>query len=81
MTYDFYNAPALQMHPRIAAHEAFDPIWKNGYLSRNLAYKLLARAFDLTPEDCHIKTFDAKRCAQVIEWSLAMRAVLERRYD
>lgn len=48
------------------AHEAFDPIWKEGHLSRSAAYELLSVAFDLPPEQTHIGMFDEELCEKVI---------------
>jgi len=40
---------------RAKLHEAFDPIWQLRYLSRDDAYKWLAKELDLPDnEDCHI---------------------------
>lgn len=51
------------------AHEAFDPIWKNGHLTRQKAYKLLSAAFGIPTEQTHIGMFDADMCRQVINLS------------
>ena len=51
------------------AHEAFDPIWKEGYLSRNAAYESLSIALGLPKEQTHIGMFDEEMCRKVIEVS------------
>ena len=52
---------------RVRAHEAFDPIWRSGYMSRSLAYRWLAYEMKLTLKDCHIKTMDIQQCKKVVE--------------
>jgi hypothetical protein len=47
------------------AHEAFDPIWKQGKLSRSEAYKRLARVLQMTRKECHIKKMDADTARRV----------------
>jgi len=39
---------------RIAAHDALDPLWKDGHISRTEAYRLLARVMKMPREKCHI---------------------------
>lgn len=39
---------------RSAAHEAFDPIWRDQMMSRSDAYKWLAETTGIDPEKCHI---------------------------
>lgn len=51
------------------AHEAFDPIWKGGYLPRTAAYEVLSTAFGLLPEQTHIGMFDEELCRKVIRLS------------
>ncbi|MCM1142780.1 MAG: DUF3268 family zinc-finger domain-containing protein [Muribaculum sp.] len=48
------------------AHEAFDPIWKEGHLPRTKAYELLSVAFGLPIEQTHIGMFDEDMCRKVI---------------
>jgi hypothetical protein len=56
---------------RIAAHNAFDPLWK-GYgpvrpiHSRGSAYRWLATRLGLTKEQCHMKVMDYETCQKVI---------------
>lgn len=51
------------------AHEAFDPIWKEGYLPRSAAYEVLSVAFGLSPEQTHIGMFNEDMCRIVIKLS------------
>ena len=48
------------------AHKAFDPIWKNGEITRKEAYKNLARAMNIESTKCHIGMFDTFQCKKVI---------------
>lgn len=50
-----------------AAHEAFDPLWKNRHMRRNAAYKWLAERLGIPPGFCHIGAFDEAECARVVE--------------
>lgn len=52
---------------RMMVHEIFDVAWQSGSLSRNKAYKRLAKAMGITREQCHIGTFDAPTCRRAIE--------------
>jgi hypothetical protein len=52
---------------RIAAHNAFDPLWQSGRLSRTAAYNWLALQMGLRMDQCHIKLLDEKQCQRVIE--------------
>ena len=58
-------ADAATHEARKAAHEAFDPIWKGGTLSRGKAYKLLAEAMGLTRDECHMKLMIAEQAQRV----------------
>ena len=51
------------------AHEAFDPIWKEGHLPRKAAYEILSIAFGLPPEQTHIGMFNEGMCRKVISLS------------
>ena len=51
------------------AHEAFDPIWKDGHLTRTAAYEVLSTAFGLPPEQTHIGMFNEEMCRKVIRLS------------
>lgn len=54
---------------KIAAHDAFDPLWKYGPFRgrRNSAYAWLAEQMGLPKEKTHIGMFDVAECQQVIQ--------------
>lgn len=49
------------------AHRQFDPMWKSGYMTRDNAYKWLAKEMCLTSKECHIGKFDNEMCKRAIE--------------
>ncbi len=51
---------------RMAAHDAFDPIWQSGFMSRTDAYRWLAKAMGLPAHKAHMEQFDAEQCARVV---------------
>ena len=51
------------------AHEAFDPIWKDGYLPRTAAYEVLSEALRLPVWQTHIGMLDEELCRKVIALS------------
>lgn len=51
---------------KMAAHAAFDPLWKGGQMSRKQAYKMLADKMGLKPEETHIGMFDVEQCNTVV---------------
>jgi hypothetical protein len=51
----------------MAAHAAFDPIWKSRQLTRTAAYRWLARELRIEITDCHIGMFDVDTCGKVVE--------------
>lgn len=52
---------------KIAAHAAFDPIWKGGAKRRNHAYAWLADQLRISRKACHIGMFDVDTCRRVVE--------------
>ena len=52
---------------RMRAHAAFDPLWKNGGMTRFEAYKWLADKLDIKLKNCHIGYFDEVLCNRVIQ--------------
>jgi hypothetical protein len=52
-------------HARKAAHQAFDPIWKERHMNRTTAYIWLAMQLKIDPNECHISWFDTERCIEV----------------
>jgi len=51
---------------RIAAHAAFDPLWKSGRFSRGVAYEWLANELDIPVAQCHMVLFDVEQCRKVV---------------
>lgn len=51
---------------RIAAHHAFDPLWRTGYLTRDGAYAVLADRMGLEAARCHIAMMDEEQCREVV---------------
>ncbi len=54
------------------AHESFDRIWKEGYIKRSKAYRLLSDALGLPAEQTHIGMFDEDLCRRTISLSKKM---------
>lgn len=52
---------------RAAAHDAFDPIWQSGKMTRTAAYAWLAEQMGVSFDDCHMEKFSAEQCRNVIE--------------
>ena len=59
---------------KMAAHAAFDPLWKSGAMTRQQAYKWLAEGLGINAANCHIGMFDLCGCQAVVA------AVAARRY-
>lgn len=53
---------------KMAAHAAFDPVWRDERaMTRRGAYAWLAAQLGIPREDCHIGMFDAPQCRRVVE--------------
>lgn len=52
---------------RRAAHDAFDPIWQRGLMSKAQAYEWLAHVTGLPPTRCYIGLMDADECRVVVD--------------
>lgn len=50
-----------------AAHAAFDPLWREGDMKREQAYKWLAGELKIERKDCHIGMMDEETCKKVVE--------------
>jgi hypothetical protein len=50
---------------RIAAHKAFDPVWKGGHMSRAAAYQWLSQALCIPRESCQIGMLELDDCRRV----------------
>ena len=51
---------------KMAAHAAFDPLWKSGQMTRKEAYRRLSEKMGLAPEQTHIGMFDVEQCRTVV---------------
>ena len=58
-------ADAATHDARKKAHAAFDPIWRDGHMSRGKAYKMLAEEMGLSRDDCHMKLMTAEQASLV----------------
>lgn len=56
-------ADARLRNARIAAHAAFDPLWRGGGLNRTQAYLWLAKEMELPVDAC----FTMEQCAAVLD--------------
>lgn len=52
---------------KIAAHAAFDPLWKSGRMKRKDAYSWLADSLRIDVESCHIGMFDLEACMNTVK--------------
>lgn len=52
---------------RIAAHSAFDALWRTGELSRDMAYDWLSTTLGLHSADCHIGHMSLQQCKRVLD--------------
>lgn len=69
---------------KMAAHAAFDPIWKaragkdqSAKKARGAAYGWLAVALGIKRDDCHIGMMDVATCRRVVEVCRAFRSSTE----
>lgn len=49
-------ATAQTRRLKMRAHEAFDPLWRGGRMSRSAAYAWLAKALGVPQSECHMGT-------------------------
>jgi DNA-directed RNA polymerase subunit RPC12/RpoP len=49
------------------AHLAFDKLWRDGPLSRSVAYAWLSGAMGIPESECHIGMFDVDQCNAVVQ--------------
>lgn len=59
-------ADAATRAARSAAHRAFDRLWQGRRMQRSRAYRFLAYALGLRPDECHIGRFDQETCERVV---------------
>lgn len=58
-------ANSILRRKRAQAHTAFDTWWKSRHISRDAAYRWLARQMGIPPKQAHIALFEAEQCEQV----------------
>lgn len=65
---------------RHAAHEIFDRLWKEGHISRDVAYDKLAKHLGLLACETHIGLFGISQCEETIQFANQMqkKILLER---
>ena len=51
---------------KVAAHAAFDPLWKTGQMKRREAYAWLREALGIDAHECHVGMFDVEMCKAVV---------------
>lgn len=56
---------------RVAAHDAFDPLWKSGHFQRGIAYEWLASELGIPVGKCHMILFDQAQCQRVVDICMA----------
>jgi len=54
------NKRLRQLRSQVHAH--FDPLWRDGGLSRGAAYNWLRHKMGLTADECHTAKFDETQC-------------------
>jgi hypothetical protein len=59
-------ADAATHDARQRAHDAFDPLWRDGHMSRAEAYQALQWATGLSEKNCHMSKMSKERCQRVI---------------
>lgn len=47
---------------KLATHAAFDPLWRDGHLSRKDAYSWLAAGLGIRVDKCHVGLFTVAEC-------------------
>ena len=52
---------------RKVAHQYFDRLWKDKWMTRTKAYTWLQRQMEMTKDEAHIGSFSIEECQRVIE--------------
>lgn len=60
-------ADAKLKKERMAAHKAFDDIYKTGKMTRGESYAWLSEKLGIASKECHIGMFNAEQCKQVVQ--------------
>lgn len=61
---------------RKAAHEAFDPLWRSGAMTRAEAYAALRAETGLSEKNCHMARMSAARARRAADAAIAIRSRL-----
>ena len=59
------------------AHEAFDPLWQSGGMTRHEAYWHMAAIMGLRLSEAHIGEFDVEQCERLVERLSSVEATHE----
>lgn len=49
------------------AHASFDPVWKEGGMTRKQAYAWLSAQLGIEPDDCHMGMMSVETCNRVVD--------------
>lgn len=60
---------------RIAAHDAFDRLWKHGRMSRPAAYRHMQKIMGMTKDEAHIGFFSKEQCEALVAMLGKMKGV------
>lgn len=52
---------------RTQLHHLFDPLWQDGTMTRQEAYRWLADRMGIKKKQCHIGIFDIRACIEAID--------------
>jgi hypothetical protein len=63
-----YLADAPTRAARSRAHGCFDPIWRNGHMTRGAAYQALCDWMQIDPQLCHMGMMNVEQLEQVVEF-------------
>ena len=59
---------------RKKAHDAFDPLWRDGSLTRRQAYFELSQYLNISVYKCHIGMFTIRDCIKVLKFVEEIKA-------
>mgnify|MGYP003655949060 CR=1 FL=1 len=51
---------------KMQAHKSFDILWSDNHMTRDEAYKYLAKSMGIKKQNCHIGMFNENQCQQAI---------------
>lgn len=77
-SWDRYPLADAETHTaRGRAHAAFDPLWREGAMTRSAAYRALSRELGLTKDECHMKLMDKDTARRVPAACEVIRAAVQ----